>query len=142
VQQLTALGERRIGSGVSGVTTILVVEDDVEIRTLLRGVLEVWNCIVLDAEGAEQGWAVLQRALVDLVVTDSRLPDGSGEELLQRMKADPRLQGLPVLAVAGLPTRGDRARLLAAGFDECLQKPIDTHAFSRAVAALLRGTAP
>ncbi len=120
-------------------TTILVVEDDAQSRILFRDVLEVCHHVVLDAEDAEQAWEILQRKPVDLVVTDIKLPGGSGEGLLLRMKEDLRLRSLPVLAVTALAMRGDRERLIAAGFDEYVPKPIDTRAFPGLVAALLEG---
>jgi len=121
------------------VTTILVVEDDAQSRTLFRDLLEVRHYMVLDAVDAEQAWEVMQRATVDLVVMDIQLPGGSGEGLLLRMKEDSRLCGLPVLAVTAFAMRGDRERLIAAGFDEYVPKPIDTLAFPSVVASLLHG---
>jgi CheY-like chemotaxis protein len=119
--------------------TILVVEDDAQSRTLLRDVLEVWHYQVLEAADAEQGWEILQRSAVDLVVMDIKLSGSNGEALLLRMKEDPRLRTLPVLAVTALAMRGDRERLIAAGFDEYVPKPIDTRTFPKIVASLLKG---
>jgi CheY-like chemotaxis protein len=121
------------------VATILVVEDDAQSRTLFRDVLEVRQHAVLEAADAEQAWEILQRKSVDLVVTDIKLPGCSGEGLLLRMKEDLRLRSLPVLAVTALAMRGDRERLIAAGFDEYVPKPIDTRAFPGLVATLLAG---
>jgi two-component system cell cycle response regulator DivK len=124
------------------VTTILVIEDDAQSRALFRDILEVWHYLVLDAQDAEQGWEVMQRAVVDLVVMDIRLPGDSGEGLLLRMKQDDRLARLPVLAVTAFAMRGDRERLLSAGFDDYVPKPIDTRVFPGVVHALLRDGAP
>lgn len=123
------------------VATILVVEDHAQSRSLLRDVLEVWHYIVLEADDAGQGWDVLQREKVDLVVMDIQLPGGSGEGLLARMKADSRLRAVPVVAVTAFAMRGDRERLLAAGFDDYVPKPIDTRSFPGVIAELLRGKA-
>jgi CheY-like chemotaxis protein len=119
------------------VMTILVVEDDAQSRTLFRDVLELRDYVVLDVADAEQGWQVLQQVTVDLVVMDIKLPVSSGEELLLRMRGDVRLRSLPVLAVTAFAMRGDRERLLAAGFDEYLPKPIDPWALPRVVASML-----
>ena len=112
-----------MASRARAVTTILIVEDDAQSRTLFRDVLEVWHYMVLDASDAEQGWQIMQRAKVDLVVMDIQLPDGSGEGLLLRMKEHSQLRSLPVLAV---------------GFDGYVPKPIDTRAFPGVVASLLQ----
>jgi CheY-like chemotaxis protein len=124
------------------VTTILVVEDDAQSRTLFRDVLEVWHYFVLDASDAEQGWEMLQQAKVDLVVMDIQLPGGGGEGLLLRMKEDSRLRVLPVVAVTAFAMRGDRERLLAAGFNDYVPKPIDTRSFPGIVASLLEAPPP
>ena len=133
------MGSDRENCGIPfAVTTILVVEDDAQSRTLFRDLLEVWHYMVLDAVDAEQAWEIMQRATVDLVVMDIQLPGGSGEGLLLRMKEDRRLRALPVLAVTAFAMRGDRERLISVGFDEYLPKPIDTRTFPGVVASLLQ----
>lgn len=122
-------------------TTILVVEDHAPGRGLLRDLLEVWGYDVVEAEDADAGWEALQREQVGLVIMDIQIPGGGGEALLARMKADSRLRRVPVVAVTAFAMRGDRERLLAAGFDEYVPKPIDTRAFPGVVARCLRTTA-
>ena len=118
---------------------VLIVENNLLNRCLLRDLLQLAQHEVLEADGVESAWATLCREAVALVVMDIQIPGGGGEHLLGRLKADARFTNLPVMAVTALAMRGDRERLIAAGFDEYLAKPIDTRGFAQTVARLLRG---
>ncbi len=72
------------------------------------------------------------------MLLDIGLPGGGGEKLLAEIRADPRLAVLPVVAVTALAMSGDRERLLRAGFDGYLSKPIDVHTFGADVESFLR----
>src|SRR5690349_6571537 len=84
--------------------TILVVDDEKNIRRTLRMVLEGEGWIVRDVETAEQAIAVLDDELVDLIVSDIRLPGISGVELLQRVRSRPALASMPIVIISGHAT--------------------------------------
>ncbi len=65
----------------------------------------------------------------DLVLLDLHLPDMPGEEVLQRLRADPRTKNIPVVIVSADATPRQVERLLAAGANGCLTKPLDVVAF-------------
>jgi two-component system cell cycle response regulator DivK len=73
----------------------------------------------------------------DLLLLDMNLPDGSGLELLARLRADPRLGSLPVIAVTAHAMHGDRQRFIDAGCDAYVAKPIDRGALFAEIDALL-----
>ncbi|MCM2269614.1 MAG: response regulator, partial [Thermoanaerobaculia bacterium] len=75
-------------------------------------------------DGAEFG-ELLAEATPDLVLLDMNLPDGSGLDLLARLRANPRLASLPVIAVTAHAMQGDKQKFLDAGCDAYVAKPID-----------------
>jgi CheY-like chemotaxis protein len=105
------------------VKTIAVVDDNPVNRRLLRAILKKHYEIVEYGTGMEalQGLADGGSALVLL---DISLPDVDGTEVLRRIRANPDLQKLPVIAVTAHALHGDRERFMAAGFDGYLSKPI------------------
>jgi CheY-like chemotaxis protein len=108
---------------------VVVVEDNVRSRRLVRDLLELHGFEPVEAESAEEGLRALQEAPAHLVLLDIQLPGMDGERALQLLRADPATAHLPVVAVTAYAMRGDEERLLAAGFDGYIAKPIDTRSF-------------
>lgn len=115
---------------------ILVVEDNAMNMKLFRAVLERCGHIVLAAADVDQGRKLLQDDLPDIALLDIQVPGGGGEALLLEMRASERLRRLPVAAVTASAMQGERERLLAAGFDAYISKPIDTRMFAQVVEEL------
>lgn len=109
--------------------TILVVEDNDLNRKLVRDLLQVAGFRVLEAATAAGGIALAGEQLPDLVLMDVRLPDFDGETALGRLRADPRLAPIPVVALTAFAMPADRERFLRAGFDGYLAKPISVRQF-------------
>lgn len=107
-------------------TKTLVVEDHALNRFLLRDLLVWHGHEVIEAVGADDAWEALLSSRPDLVLCDIQIPNGGGEHLLARMRADPRLADVPVIAVTALTMPGERTRLLDAGFDAYVAKPFAT----------------
>jgi two-component system, cell cycle response regulator DivK len=104
---------------------ILVVEDNEKNMKLFRDVLQATGYRTLEAT---TGWRAVELAAEhapDLVLMDIHLPDISGLEVLERLRADARTASMPVLAVTAQAMDGDRERLLAAGFDDYVSKPVN-----------------
>lgn len=118
---------------------ILVVEDNVINRRLVRDILEYRGHEVIEASTVHEGLSLIHGHTPDLVVLDIQIPGGGGEALLKEIRQDPQLSGLPVVAVTALAMRGDKERLLRAGFDRYISKPIDTRAFGPTLEACLDG---
>lgn len=118
---------------------ILVVEDHPLNRKLVRDILEHRGHEIIEATSVAEGRERLREARPDLVLLDVHMPGGGGEILLAEIRSspDPALARLPVLAVTALAMRGDRERLLRAGFDGYFSKPIDTRRFGPEVEAFL-----
>lgn len=110
--------------------TILVIDDNPVNLKLAAEVLRADGHTVIRAEDAEQALELLQTQLPDLVLTDIALPGMDGLELTRRLKADPRYRHLPVVALTASAMKGDEARVLDAGCDAYIAKPIDTRTLS------------
>jgi two-component system cell cycle response regulator len=116
---------------------ILVVEDNGPNRELVTYLLTAFGHTAEAARNGAEGWRRAQAEPFDLVLCDVLLPGADGFELARRMKSDPALAGVPLLAVTALALVGDRERMLAAGFDGYLSKPINPETFVREVEAFL-----
>ena len=100
-----------------------LVEDNPDNRLLIQAMLED----LYDVEEYNDGQEALKgfaQNKPDLVLMDISLPGMDGYEILQQMRKDPQLKGLPVVALTAHAMVGDREKYLAMGFDEYLAKPI------------------
>lgn len=118
---------------------ILVVDDDAFNLKLALTVLEQAGHEARGASSGAEGVAAAFAHAPDLVLMDVQMPGVDGIDALKRLRADPRTAALKVAAFTALAMKGDAERLLAAGFDGYLEKPIRYKAFLASVAALLRG---
>lgn len=99
---------------------VLIVEDDKEIRNLLRTSLSVEGFEVQTATSISEASAMLQHALPDLLLLDLGLPDGDGEQLVRQLRTQ---QNLPILVISARHQEAQKIRLLDAGADDFLVKP-------------------
>jgi CheY-like chemotaxis protein len=116
---------------------ILIADDRASSRELLRLVLERAGYEVLEAE---DGQAALDRARTrtpDLILLDLQMPVLDGYQVLAVLRSEPRLANLPVLALTASAMRGDRERILEAGFTDYLAKPAGPEILRETVARLL-----
>lgn len=106
--------------------TILVVDDNEDTRALLRIMLEAHGARVLTVGSVDEARAALAHELPDVLITDLAMPGEDGFGLLDycRHHANPRLQTLPIMALTAYGTQQARDRVLAAGFDAYLAKPV------------------
>jgi CheY-like chemotaxis protein len=117
---------------------ILLVEDNPLSRTLARDILVHAGHEIVEATSVPEGQERLRADQpFDVVLMDIGIPGGGGELLLGQIRADPSLARLPVVAMTALAMRGDRERLLAAGFDGYISKPIDTRNLAATVVELV-----
>jgi two-component system response regulator PilR (NtrC family) len=121
---------------------LLVVDDEPDLRTLYELTLVREGYDVESAGTVEEGWALLHdgaERTFQLVITDMRLPDGSGLDLLRRMEEAGRTEKAIVITAYGSPANAVEA--LKAGAYDYLTKPVDLRQF-RAVVASALGRVP
>ncbi|GAA4524593.1 MULTISPECIES: SpoIIE family protein phosphatase [Nonomuraea] len=123
----------------SGPASVLVVDDTPAKRYILSSWLRRAGHSVIEAGGGEEAMAVLHAHHPDLVVLDVWLPDMSGFEVCERIKADPATASIPVIQVSGnAVTVQDRTEGLERGADAYLAEPIEPSEFIATVEATLR----
>jgi DNA-binding NtrC family response regulator len=105
--------------------TILIVDDEKNIRRTLRMVLEGPGHSVLDAGSAEDALRMLEENEVDLVMLDVRLPGMSGLDALKRIRATPALQALPVIMISGHASVPEAVNAVQLGAIDFFEKPLD-----------------
>jgi two-component system cell cycle response regulator DivK len=108
---------------------ILIVEDNDLNLELVRDLLQVSGYHTLEAMNVADGVAMAAAHRPDLILMDVQLPDGDGVAALERVRAQPGLDLTTVVALTAFAMREDRERLLAAGFDGYMSKPIEIRAF-------------
>ena len=106
-------------------TTILVVEDNEMNRDMLSRRLERRGYEVLIAMDGEASISIARANTPDLILMDMSLPIVDGWEATRRMKADPALKNIPVIALTAHAMANDRDKALEAGCDDYDTKPID-----------------
>jgi two-component system cell cycle response regulator DivK len=118
-------------------TTVLVVEDNDSSRKLFCALLDLHGYRTLTASTIAEAISVAFEYLPGLILMDIQLPDGDGTAALEALRSDARTAEIPVVAVTAFAMPGDRERLLAAGFDAYVTKPIDAHTFVDDLASLI-----
>lgn len=108
---------------------ILIIEDNPTNMELMSYLLTAFGHTPLMAFDGDSGVRLAGEASPDLILCDVHLPKLDGYGVVGLLKRDARLCKIPVLAVTALAMAGDRERLLAAGFDGYVAKPIEPELF-------------
>lgn len=116
---------------------ILVIDDNPTNLKLVRVILSGEDYDVRVASDAEEALKVLADFAPKLILMDIQLPGMDGLELTRRLKADPQRRDIVILALTAYAMKGDEERILAAGCDGYLAKPIDRQTLLSAVAERL-----
>ncbi len=124
----------------SGKPLVLIADDRPSSRELLGLVLERAGYEVMEAEDGEQAVERVRSGNPDLVLLDLQMPGLDGYGVLAALRAEPRFAQLPVLALTASAMRGDREKILEAGFTDYLAKPASPELVRETVARMLRDT--
>jgi two-component system cell cycle response regulator DivK len=109
---------------------ILIVEDNDKNLKLARDLLQHDGFTTLEAGTAEAAITLAEQRVPDLILMDIQLPDMDGVAALGRLRSLEATSSIPVVALTAFAMASDRERLLAAGFDGYIAKPIDIHDFA------------
>jgi len=102
---------------------ILVVEDQDDLRGVLRDLFTSSGYIVIEAADGATGIAVAKSDRPSIILMDIQMPVIDGYEATRRIKADPNLTSIPIVAVSSFAMKGDEEKARAAGCDEYVTKP-------------------
>ncbi len=118
------------------IESVLVIEDEADIRNFAFRVLELEGYRVLQAGDGNEGLRLVRKNRgISLVLLDLRLPGRDGWVVLQEMKEDPRLSRIPVVVFSALAAPWQRKRALGMGAAAYLTKPVDATSLKRAVSS-------
>jgi two-component system, cell cycle response regulator DivK len=116
---------------------VLIVEDNALNLELATDLLTAAGYSIREARTGEEGVRVALDTSPNLILMDLRLPGMDGFAALRQLKANPRTDRIPVVALTAQAMRGDEEAVLAAGFDDYICKPINTATFYKTIARLL-----
>jgi CheY-like chemotaxis protein len=117
---------------------ILIIEDNLANRELIVYLLNAFHHIPLEAVDGEAGLDAAHRERPDLILCDLQLPKIDGYTLARYFKSDQILRDIPLVAVTASSMVGDREKIISAGFNGYISKPIDPETFVAKVETFLR----
>jgi two-component system cell cycle response regulator DivK len=117
---------------------ILLIEDNEQNRDALARRLQRRGYDVIMAADGQQGIAMAQSELPDLILMDLNLPDVDGWEATQIIKKTPKTQAIPIMAMTAHAIAGDQERALQAGCDDYHAKPVEFTRLLEQIEALLK----
>lgn len=121
---------------------ILIIEDNAGSMELMNYLLRNGGHETIAARNGADGIARALAERPQLIVCDIHMPVMDGYEVARRLKADPATRDIPLVAVTALAMMGDRERVLAAGFDDYVTKPIEPEVIAAQLARKLGGGPP
>ena len=104
--------------------TVLIVEDNELNMKLFRDLLQIHGYATIEARTGPEALERLTDHRPDLILMDIQLPEVSGLEVTQKIKADPELADIPVIAVTAFAMKGDEERIREGGCEAYISKPI------------------
>jgi len=104
---------------------VLVIEDNADNMELITFILEANNFRTIRAETGQTGIDLAREHRPDFIILDIQLPDIMGTEVLKRIRSSEIGNSIPIIAMTSFAMAGDREKLLKAGCDGYIEKPID-----------------
>jgi putative two-component system response regulator len=117
---------------------ILVVDDEAEIRSVMKTLLEFKGYDVLTVPNGRESLEKLKTVKVDIVLLDAMMPEMDGFEVCRRIKSDEQFRGIPVVIITALTSKPDRIKGIEAGADDFLSKPYNRIELLTRVRSLLK----
>jgi CheY-like chemotaxis protein len=122
------------GTGATGSCRVAIVEDNADSREMLREVLALSGYVVEAAENGPQGVELIRQWRPDVALIDIGLPGMDGYQVVRALRAGPDGKALFLVALTGYNQAQDRRRVLEAGFDVHLAKPVHLETLCRLLA--------
>ena len=119
---------------------ILIVEDNPKNLKLICDVLQFHGYSTSEATSGEEGIEMAFKQSHDLILMDIQLPGIDGSAAMKLLKADPRTQHTPIVALTAFAMKGDGEQLLSEGFDGYISKPISIKEIPDLVKSYIKGS--
>ena len=116
---------------------ILIVEDNPENMRLMEMTLRAKGYTLLKASDGEKALDMAIRERPDLIIMDIRLPKMNGLEVTRKLRETPAFSHTPIIAITAYAMKGDKERIIEAGCDAYLPKPINTRELPKVIAEML-----
>lgn len=116
---------------------ILIIEDSEVNRRLMRDVLLYHGFEVIEASNGKEGIELALEQRPDLILLDMQMPVMDGFEVLRVIRNNPDLRGIKIITVTSFAMVGDKERILKAGADDYIAKPIDTRELPKRIKMML-----
>jgi len=118
-------------------TKILIAEDNAVNRELLRELLEMRGYTVVEACDGDEALRMIEQTQPDILLLDIGMPVLDGFAVVRKIRENPRLASLPVVAVTAYAMQGDREKILNSKFDGYLSKPVNVRSLAEELERLL-----
>ncbi len=118
---------------------VLIAEDEVSSKTILKKIAESEGLSVIQANTGLLAWNILQdNPDIKLLITDIKMPELDGEELVKRIRNDEHLKHIPIIIVSGVVKISEISHMLESGASRFLAKPINVEHLRDYIRAALR----
>jgi two-component system phosphate regulon response regulator PhoB len=117
---------------------VLIVEDEKDVREMLRLNLKVGGFDVLEAQNGAEGLAIAKAELPSVVILDLMMPEMSGMEVCRALRRNPATSRIPILMLTAKSTEGDKVAGLEVGADDYVTKPFSPRELLLRVRAVAR----
>jgi CheY-like chemotaxis protein len=118
--------------------TVLVVEDTEDLSHLVKLMLEIKGCQVVEAAHGEEAVELAPEKKPDLILMDLRMPVLDGLEATRRLRQIPETRNIPIVGLSAHCEDGWHEEAIAAGCDDCIQKPIEDGALGEILSRFLK----
>lgn len=119
---------------------VLIVEDHADTREMLRILLNMIGCRVIEAEDGEQAMSVAEKGHPDLILLDVKIPLLDGLTVTRLIRSHPVLNEVPIVLTTGMATPQLHREAVIAGCNDCLIKPLDFERLLDLIKLLARST--
>lgn len=112
---------------------VLIVEDNELNMKLFHDLLEAHNIETIQTRDGRLAFDIAKENRPDLIIMDIQLPEVSGLDITKRIKEDPELRSIPVIAVTAFAMKGDEQKIREGGCEDYISKPISVTTFLEVV---------
>lgn len=118
---------------------VYVIEDNEKNMKLFRAILKlIPDIVIFEETQGDLGLELVRSGNPDLVILDIQLPEMSGIDICTELRRIENFKEIPIIAVTSFAMKGDKERILSAGFNEYISKPIKVNEFREMVKSYLK----